>query len=280
MVCSLRHAVLVVTFFTLVACSREADAARGDDQGPPPAPERLRKLFSDAADCPNRYKCAPLDELLRMIEGPAARETVGAAFDLMAEGKVRSIDRQGEFAQKVVSEWLLQRRNEGTLDPDTAAWCMARIGSCMKTCDPSLVGGLQLTALNSKLPGAMDQAEEDIVKPGKTVTEACVAGRFLSGYLDDYSRVKRWLATAGDNGVAGAICALHHFDHDLFDVEKDELPLLRKVAARANLDPTVAFPLLGHVEIHHTDPRFRAVAGLLTRHPDENVRTLATRLAQ
>ncbi len=280
MVCSLRHAVLIVSLLALAACSREADAALGDGQGSPPSPERLRKLFNDAADCPNRYKCAPLDELLQMIEGPAARAAVEAAFDLMAEGNVRSIDRQGKFAQKVVSEWLLQRRNEGTLDPDTAAWCMARIESCLKTCDPSLVGGLQLTALNSKLPGAMDWVEEDIVKPGKTLTEACVAGRFLSGYLDDYSRVKRWLANAGDTGMAGAICALHHFDHDLFDVEKDELPLLQKAAARANLAPTVAFPLLNHVEIHHPDPRFCAVAKLLTRHPDEAVRALAARLAR
>lgn len=245
-----------------------------------PSPEYVRKLFTDAVDCRNRYKCPPLDELHQLVGEPSGRGVVTIAFDLMAEGKIRSIDRMGKFTNMVVSEWLLELRNTDALDPDTAAWCIAQMQRVAATCDPSMIGGLQLSALNAKLPDAIDWVEQEITAPGKTLTEACAAGRFLSQYLVDYTRTKRWLATAGDNGLAAAICSLHRFDHDFFDVERDELPLLEGAASRADLAPAIAYPLLSHVEIHQSDARFRAIAELLAQHPDEGVRERAAKLAK
>jgi hypothetical protein len=291
---TLRQAALLAWLLAFASCTREPSATRTAkpdrrDAGSSredkmsqdkPSPEHIRKLFADAVVCPNRYDCPPLDELHRLVGTPAARAVVSVAFDLMAEGKIRSIDREGKFTQQLVQEWLLELENTGKLDADTAAWCMSQIERALTTADPSLIGGMQLVALNFKLPGAMDWVEKDIVSPGRSLEAACAAGRFLSGYLDDYGRVRRWLDTAGDNGLAAAICSLHHFDHDLFDVERDELPLLVKAAERRDLAPEIAYPLLDHVEIHESDPRFKAIAARLSQHSDEGVRRIAGKLSR
>jgi hypothetical protein len=289
-------AALLSIVVALTGCGRDGgtnrapNASRRSDGGshatdgridePALSPAATRKLFADAAHCSNRYKCAPLSELHRLVGGDSGRAVVTVAFDLMAKGQIRRIDREGMFTHQIVGEWLLERRNTKTLDRDTAAWCMAQIKRAAATCDPSLVDGLELLAVNSELPGAIDWVEKGITDPQKPLAEACADGRFLSQFLKDYARVQRWLKTAGDNGLCAAICALHRFDHDLFDVQRDELPLLERAASRANLAPEIAYPLLNHVEIHGTDARFRAIAGRLTRHPNDGIRRRAAALAK
>ncbi|MBU1069885.1 hypothetical protein KJ975_10000 [Myxococcota bacterium] len=263
--------------------SKETSGETPRNEPPPMAMTATAKsistLFAEAADCPNRYRCDALDELYKLIEGPGGREVVTAAFDLIAGGKIREQDRQGKFANQVIREWLLVLKNKNALDAQTGTWCMAQIRRALKTSDPGFTGSLQLLALNSGLEGALDWVEEDVTGPGKTTENACAAGRFLSGYLKDYDRARRWLKNAGDNGLAAAICSLHHFDHDFFDVERDELPLLRKAAGVPKLAGEIAWPLLDHVEIHRQDARFRAIAGMLTAHPDEKIRKQAIMLS-
>jgi len=156
---------------------------------------------------------------------------------------------------------------------------MAQIRRALKTGDAGFTGSLQLLALNAGLEGAIDWVEEDVTGPGRTTGKACAAGRFLSGYLKDFDHARRWLKNAGENGLAAAICSLHHFDHDFFDVERDELPLLRKAAGVPKLAGEIAWPLLDHVEIHRQDERFRAIAGMLRTHPDEQIRKQAALLS-
>ncbi|PKN46081.1 MAG: hypothetical protein CVU59_07130 [Deltaproteobacteria bacterium HGW-Deltaproteobacteria-17] len=242
-------------------------------------PGSVGTLFDKAADCPNRYKCEALDDLYKMIEGPRGREVVTAAFDLIAGGKIREQDRQGKFACQVIREWLLFLKNGNALDAQTGTWCMAQIRRALKTGDAGFTGSLQLLALNAGLEGAIDWVEEDVTGPGRTTGKACAAGRFLSGYLKDFDHARRWLKNAGENGLAAAICSLHHFDHDFFDVERDELPLLRKAAGVPKLAGEIAWPLLDHVEIHRQDERFRAIAGMLRTHPDEQIRKQAALLS-
>jgi hypothetical protein len=237
----------------------------------------VRRLFEAAAACGNRYDCPPADALDARAKRPGGDVVATVALELMTDPQVRSFDRLGTIAYETARSWANSRVQAGTFDAPSQQMLLAGVHKILDTDSSTYripIYALLSGSIGEALPGTRELLVREAVNPKRNGDEVDHIASVLRGYERDLSQVQRWLESGEPREMWAGVALLDHVDHSLIDQQRVELPLLLRVAQRANLPADVALGLVEHVK-SHGDVEFLPVLDALGAHGDGEVRTAA-----
>jgi hypothetical protein len=232
----------------------------------------ILKLMDEAEACGNRYRCPPLQKLQDRAEQPGEIQVLQVAFDIMADPKVNTFERQFKMASATARAWAAARTTEGhKLSVDDERVLRANVMRLLARVDNVVPGH----GFVEYLSDAREIFEREALDPRRGNDEVHSAIRGLRDREPDLTTVKAWLESKDERPMIAGALLLDAFNHDLIQTT-DEVGVLIDFAHRGDTVEEAARMVATHAA-EHDDVAFAPVLRSFERHSAPSVRELASK---